>query len=885
MPAHAQTSVQNTATVALPPGSPVVDSNAANNTSSVTVGVLALPRLTLVKQVVNDNGGTAAATAWTLVATGPSTTISGTTGAAAVTSAAVPAGTYALSETGGPAAYTASTWSCVKNGGAAVSANSISLVGNDVATCTITNNDQAATLTLVKTVVNDNGGTATVTSFPLTATGPTTITGVSGTATVTNRSVNAGVYTLSEVTAAGYTAGAWSCTAGTLSGSQLTLANGQNATCTITNNDQPATLTLIKQVDNTGGGTAVASDWTLTAAGPTVASGPGGTGPVSVSAGVYTLSESAGPAGYAAGDWQCVNDGIASVGSQITVANGGQVTCAIINTFQPAPALTIDKTTTTPSYAAVGDVLSYSYLVTNSGNTTITAAITVSDDRIATVTCPALPAGGLAPTQSITCTATYTVTQADIDAGTVTNIASASDGTTTSPTDTVTVTATRNPALTIDKTTTTPSYAAVGDVLSYSYLVTNSGNTTITAAITVSDDRIATVTCPALPAGGLAPTQSITCTATYTVTQADIDAGTVTNIASASDGTTTSPTDTVTVTATRTPAQELEKLLTGNADGDASGTVSVGDVLTYTVTMTNTGNTTLANVVVSDALITPNSNTCASVAPGAACQLVGTYTVTQADADAGNIRNTALVTSPVCPVGSTDPACTTTIDIPVENPVVTYSKSVVLPSGQTEVSVGDTLTYAISVTVANARTTEPLTLTDTLGTGLDLGAVSAGVFSCSGTNPLVCTLSAGTVPGTYTATYTATVNDQATGTVDNAVVGTGDDAPTCAGTCTTETPVTEPLPPLVTYTKSAALPSGQTDARVGDTITYTLTTTVVNAVTTSDVVLTDTLGTGLTFGAVTNAGAYTCNSTNPLVCTLPVGTVPGTYTVTYTATV
>ena len=777
VPAHAQTSVQNTATVALPPGSPVVDSNAANNTSSVTVGVLALPRLTLVKQVVNDNGGTAAATAWTLVATGPSTTISGTTGAAAVTSAAVPAGTYALSETGGPAAYTASTWSCVKNGGAAVSANSISLVGNDVATCTITNNDQAATLTLVKTVVNDNGGTATVTSFPLTATGPTTITGVSGTATVTNRSVNAGVYTLSEVTAAGYTAGAWSCTAGTLSGSQLTLANGQNATCTITNNDQPATLTLIKQVDNTGGGTAVASDWTLTATGPTVASGPGGTGPVSVSAGVYTLSESAGPAGYAAGDWQCVNDGIASVGSQITVANGGQVTCAIINTFQPAPALTIDKTTTTPSYAAVGDVLSYSYLVTNSGNTTITAAITVSDDRIATVTCPALPAGGLAPTQSITCTATYTVTQADIDAGTVTNIASASDGTTTSPT------------------------------------------------------------------------------------------------------------DTVTVTATRTPAQELEKLLTGNADGDASGTVSVGDVLTYTVTMTNTGNTTLANVVVSDALITPNSNTCASVAPGAACQLVGTYTVTQADADAGNIRNTALVTSPVCPVGSTDPACTTTIDIPVENPVVTYSKSVVLPSGQTEVSVGDTLTYAISVTVANARTTEPLTLTDTLGTGLDLGAVSAGVFSCSGTNPLVCTLSAGTVPGTYTATYTATVNDQATGTVDNAVVGTGDDAPTCAGTCTTETPVTEPLPPLVTYTKSAALPSGQTDARVGDTITYTLTTTVVNAVTTSDVVLTDTLGTGLTFGAVTNAGAYTCNSTNPLVCTLPVGTVPGTYTVTYTATV
>ncbi|MFX7329010.1 hypothetical protein ABTI69_19695, partial [Acinetobacter baumannii] len=114
-----------------------------------------------------------------------------------------------------------------------------------------------------------------------------------------------------------------------------------------------------------------------------------------------------------------------------------------------------------PSYAAGRHQLPNSYLVSNTGNTTNTAAITVSDDRIEPVTCPALPAGGLAPTQSITCTATYTVTQADIDAGTVTNIASASDGTTTSPTDTVTVTATRNPALTIDKTTTTPSYAAV----------------------------------------------------------------------------------------------------------------------------------------------------------------------------------------------------------------------------------------------------------------------------------------------------------------------------------------------------------------------------------------------------------------------------------------
>ncbi|MEJ2791567.1 MULTISPECIES: isopeptide-forming domain-containing fimbrial protein, partial [unclassified Pseudoxanthomonas] len=225
------------------------------------------------------------------------------------------------------------------------------------------------------------------------------------------------------------------------------------------------------------------------------------------------------------------------------------------------------------------------------------------------------------------------------------------------------------------------------------------------------------------------------------------------------------------------------------------------------------------------------------------------------------------------------------VEVPVTAPAVTYAKTVVLPAGQTEVSAGDTLAYTLSLSITNSRTTAMLTLTDTLGPGLDLGTVTAGTFTCGNTNPLVCTLPAGTLPGTYTVTYTATVNDQASGTVNNAVVGTGDDAPTCAGSCSTETPVTEPLPPLVTYAKGAALPADQTEVSVGDTITYTLTATVNNAATTAELVLTDTLGTGLTFGSVTNAGAYTCNSTNPLVCTLPAGTLPGTYTVTYTATV
>ena len=83
-------------------------------------------------------------------------------------------------------------------------------------------------------------------------------------------------------------------------------------------------------------------------------------------------------------------------------------------------------------------------------------------------------------------------------------------------------------------------------------------------------------------------------------------------------------------------SQALTKAMTNNADGDNSGTVSLGDVLTYTVTVTNTSATgNLTNVVVSDSKITPGTTTCASVAPGATCVLVGTYTVTRGGRDRG----------------------------------------------------------------------------------------------------------------------------------------------------------------------------------------------------------------------------------------------------------
>jgi uncharacterized repeat protein (TIGR01451 family) len=104
---------------------------------------------------------------------------------------------------------------------------------------TVTGPTQAH-LTLAKSVDNTGGGTALATAWTLSATGPTTISGHSGDASISNAAVDAGTYTLAESGGpTGYTAGAWSCTGGTLTGNSLVLAAGETATCSITNTFVP----------------------------------------------------------------------------------------------------------------------------------------------------------------------------------------------------------------------------------------------------------------------------------------------------------------------------------------------------------------------------------------------------------------------------------------------------------------------------------------------------------------------------------------------------------------------------------------------------------------------------------------------------------------------
>jgi len=99
------------------------------------------------------------------------------------------------------------------------------------------------------------------------------------------------------------------------------------------------------------------------------------------------------------------------------------------------------------------------------------------------------------------CSANYTVTQDDVNNGSVTNNASVdadlpNGDPLPSESDSAIVDGTQTPSLDIDKQAVDTSYAAVGDVLDYTYLVRNTGNVDITN-ILVTDDLIPSISCPA----------------------------------------------------------------------------------------------------------------------------------------------------------------------------------------------------------------------------------------------------------------------------------------------------------------------------------------------------------------------------------------------------
>ncbi|MCB9139652.1 MAG: hypothetical protein H6642_15025 [Caldilineaceae bacterium] len=270
------------------------------------------------------------------------------------------------------------------------------------------------------------------------------------------------------------------------------------------------------------------------------------------------------------------------------------------------PAIVIEKATNGEDadepagpMIAPGDTVTWTYAVTNTSTVTLTN-VTVSDDIIGPVTCPA---DVLPPGASMTCTMTGTAM-----AGQYANLGSVI-GTPPQGEDVTDDDPSHyfggGPAIVIEKATNgedadepTGPMIAPGDTVTWTYVVTNTGAVTLTD-VTVTDDIIGPVTCPAET---LAPGASMTCTMTGTAT-----AGQYANLGSVvgtppqgEDVTDNDPSHYF----GSGPAIDIEKATNGEDADDPTGPIiPVGGTVTWTYVVTNVGNAPLTDVTVTDDII------------------------------------------------------------------------------------------------------------------------------------------------------------------------------------------------------------------------------------------------------------------------------------------
>ena len=330
-----------------------------------------------------------------------------------------------------------------------------------------------------------------------------------------------------------------------------------------------------------------------------------------------------------------------------------------------------------------------------------------------------------------------------------------------------------NSKLTVEKTLVsvngtpyTSGKVEVGDELTYTIKVTNTGNvslsnivvtdtftgsaapTTTTADVTwnldpASNSYKATWNVGELAANG----GNATLIYTYTVQAAD-QGKTITNNAVAKSGTTEDG-DTTTVTVYN-PDMTVTKAVTkvNNTEVAAGETVVVqkDDELTYTITVQNTGDQNLTNVIVTDTkwsngtkitvsgvddpvTLTSGSYTISSLAEDAIVTITYTYKVTDADVTVGKVTNNVSVTSDETP-GGEDGGTTTDVvgDVTVQPADITIYTGGDGYTGAVNGSNGTSL----GVTSGLPEPGFYINLPDALDKALKKAAQGAGEYTGSG---------------------------------------------------------------------------------------------------------------------------------------------------------
>jgi len=180
--------------------------------------------------------------------------------------------------------------------------------------------------------------------------------------------------------------------------------------------------------------------------------------------------------------------------------------------YKAGASITLEKSASPEYFAAVGEVITYTYTLYNNGSKSFNASINVQDDKV-TVSCPAVQ--NFKTNRTVTCTGTYTVTEQDFAQGQVVNNASAEATQTTTfsclaeggcdgdywiekdasytarASTALTVLLDAQPALSLTKSAS-PVFHSGGQQVTYTYTLTNTGDVPLTAPFTIDDNRVPT---------------------------------------------------------------------------------------------------------------------------------------------------------------------------------------------------------------------------------------------------------------------------------------------------------------------------------------------------------------------------------------------------------
>ncbi|MDT0554367.1 DUF7507 domain-containing protein, partial [Patiriisocius hiemis] len=324
----------------------------------------------------------------------------------------------------------------------------------------------------------------------------------------------------------------------------------------------------------------------------------------------------------------------------------------------------------------------------------------------------------------------------------------------------------------------------VKETITYNFTVINNGNTTITN-IDIDDILVNVQGGPITLAPGT--TDATTFTATYLITQADINTGSVTNqaevtgldpnggIVSDLSDDNSDVEDDPTVTALCNNAI-IALIKTGTpTDENGNGCVDLGETIVYDFVVTNLGNVTLTNVIVTDPLVTVVGGPVDLAAGDSDTETFSAiYTVTQDDVNAGSVTNQATAEG-LDPLGNIVSDLSdnnsnfeddSTITVLCQMPMISLEKSGIFndENGDGSTQVGETISYFFTVTNTGTVTVFNITLDDPLpGIEIEGGPIAV--------------LEPGEVDSTtFTATYTVTEADIANQEVVNQATATGEDS-------------------------------------------------------------------------------------------------------------